>query len=157
MRRLLAVIGLATLNACSGVGNSHDDLPVGPDARVTFEASTGAVVLRVEVADDPGERARGLMERTHLPEDGGMVFLFDTPVRHAFVMRDTLIPLAIAFWNRDRRIVGFFEMLPCEEEPCPEYRPSRTYLGAVEANASWFGDHGVEIGDRLNVELGVYG
>lgn len=107
--------------------------------------------LRVEIANGPEERARGLMGRTSLDADRGMAFLFEEPVINAFWMKNTRIPLSIAFWDADARIVDVLEMTPCPEDPCPIYRPGAPYVGAVEANAGYFAKHGVRIGDEVEL------
>lgn len=108
-------------------------------------------MLEVEVADEPAERSVGLMGRTSLPEDRGMVFLFDGPVSTSFWMKDTLIPLSIAFWTEDQRIVAILDMEPCEADPCPTYGPGVPFVGAVEANQGWFERNGVRVGDGVEL------
>jgi uncharacterized membrane protein (UPF0127 family) len=81
-----------------------------------------------------------------------MAFLWDEPVRARFWMKDTRIPLQIAFWDARGRIVAILDMVPCRTEPCPTYRPDRPFLGAAEANAGWFTEHGVAVGDTVSLE-----
>jgi len=145
MRRL-AIASLLLAVACSEAQTSEGDTG---RAVISFPGNDGT--LRVEVADSTAELRRGLMERTEIPPDGGMVFLFDEPVRHAFVMRNTLIPLSIAFWDEEGRIVEIMEMVPCDAEPCDTYTPSGEYAAAAEARAGWFEDHGIRVGDRAEV------
>ena len=145
MRRLAA--GLIVLAAACSDAPAAEAGPI--EAVVTFPGA--GENLHVEVADSIDEQARGLMGRTELPPDGGMVFLFDEPILHGFVMRNTLIPLSIAFWAEDGRIVEIMEMVPCEAEPCSTYTPSGEYVAAVEARAGWFADHGIEEGDRVTL------
>ena len=68
-------------------------------------------------------------------------------------MKDTLIPLSIAFWDEDGRIVGIQDMEPCTADPCPTYGSPEPYVGALEVNQGFFDEHGVVIGDRI--ELGL--
>ena len=91
------------------------------------------------------------MFRGSLAPNAGMAFLFSGPVTVGFWMKDTLIPLSIAFWDQGHRIVAIREMEPCRADPCPLFSPGRPYVGAVEANAGWFDRHGVEAGDRVTV------
>ena len=67
-------------------------------------------------------------------------------------MKNTLIPLSIAFWDRNGVIAAIMDMQPCRAEPCPRYRPGIMYVGAVEVNQGFFEDHGVEVGDRVELE-----
>ena len=109
------------------------------------------VTLLVEVAASPAERERGLMGRTSLAPDTGMVFLFDRPTTTAFVMRDTTISLSIAFYDRRGRISQILDMEPCRAEPCRLYRPRTAYVGALEVPRGAFRRFGVREGDRIEV------
>jgi uncharacterized membrane protein (UPF0127 family) len=71
--------------------------------------------VRVEVAATPQARERGLMGRTHLAADSGMLFVFETRGRHCFWMRNTLLPLSIAFIGDDGRVAGLADMQPRTE------------------------------------------
>ncbi len=62
-------------------------------------------------------------------------------------MKDTLIPLSIAFVGQDGRIVTLANMAPCRTDPCPTYSSREPYTLAVEANQGWFRDHGIHEGD----------
>jgi len=131
----------------SGCATSSSLGPVRPETRP--ELTIGEAVLHVEVASTPDARARGLMGRTELPSDQGMAFVFDGPTTSQFWMKDTLIPLSIAFWDAGNRVVAILNMAPCRADPCPAYGPHRPYVGAVEAKLGYFDDHGVEVGDLV--------
>jgi uncharacterized membrane protein (UPF0127 family) len=120
-------------------------------AQILIEADDGTVRIDVEVADDADERQVGLMGRSSLEEDAGMVFLFPEPTAASFWMKDTLIPLSIAFWNEDERIVAILDMRPCEADPCPSYDPGVEFTIALEVNQGFFDEHGVAIGDRVRM------
>jgi uncharacterized membrane protein (UPF0127 family) len=109
------------------------------------------VDVHVEVADDADERATGLMDRPSLPADQGMVFLWEEPTEGTFWMKDTLIPLSIAFWDEDGEILAILDMQPCEAEPCPLYGPGVAFAGAIEVNEGFFEEHGIERGDRIEL------
>ena len=90
----------------------------GGDARVPLRI--GPHAFQVEVAATPTQRQQGLMGRTYLPADGGMLFVFEQPGRHCFWMRDTPLPLSIAFIDSTGRIAGFADMRPRTEAlHCP--------------------------------------
>lgn len=146
----LLVVLASLVTACSGGGRPA--AATTPADRVRIRTAGGTVTLRVEIADTPAERERGLMGRTSLPADQGMAFVWDQPVRARFWMKDTLIPLSIAFWDHDGRIVALREMVPCRREPCRTYDAGAPFVGAVEANRGFFAHHGVAVGDV--VELG---
>jgi uncharacterized membrane protein (UPF0127 family) len=66
-------------------------------------------------------------------------------------MKNTLIPLSIAFWDEDGRIVGIRDMDPCTADPCPTYGSPDPYVGALEVDQGFFTEHGVVIGDRIEL------
>jgi uncharacterized membrane protein (UPF0127 family) len=107
------------------------------------------VTVRLEVAADPAARARGLMGRRAVPEGTGMVFLYPRDVAEAFWMKNTLVPLSIAFVGADGRVVSVAEMTPCQADPCPTYPPAGRYRYAVELAAGAFADAGVGAGARV--------
>lgn len=121
--------------------------------RGILEVSTesGTVSLNVEIAANGRARTLGLMGRPRLAPDAGMVFLFDGPRSGSFWMKNTLIPLSIAFWDRSGRILKILDMTPCRADPCRFYNPDVTYVGAVEVNRGWFAAHGVRSGDRVEL------
>jgi uncharacterized protein len=80
-----------------------------------------------------------------------MAFVFAGPVRGRFWMKDTPLPLSIAFWDRSGRVVATFEMPPCRTDPCPLYGPRVPFAGAVEANRGFLAAHGVRPGDRVRL------
>ena len=143
-------VALLLLTACSSTGPE----PVPDPARMTrleIRTDGGVVPVDVEVADDDEERSVGLMNRERLDPDAGMVFLWEQPLRGTFWMKDTLISLSIAFWNEQNRIVAILDMEPCEAEPCPSYDPGVEFEGALEVNQGFFEEHGVELGDRIEL------
>jgi uncharacterized protein len=111
-----------------------------PTVAYRLEPADGpARTVRLEVAADPAARARGLMGRRQVPEGTGMVFLYPADVREAFWMKNTLVPLSIAFVAADGRVVSVAEMPPCQADPCPTYPPAGPYRYAVELAAGAFG------------------
>jgi uncharacterized protein len=108
-----------------------------------------AVTVRLEIAADPAARARGLMGRREVPEGTGMVFLYPEDVAEAFWMKNTLVPLSIAFVAADGRVVSVAEMTPCEADPCPSYAPAGPYRYAVELTAGAFPAAGVGEGAKV--------
>ena len=100
--------------------------------------------IRVEVAKTPEERSYGLMGRKHLSKDEGMLFIFETEDYHGFWMKDTLIPLSIAFIDKDGRIVWITDMKPLTLN---SHVPPKPILYALEMNKSWFSSCGIKVGD----------
>ncbi|HZC99153.1 MAG TPA: DUF192 domain-containing protein [Actinomycetes bacterium] len=105
--------------------------------------------VSLEVAADEPARERGLSHRTDVPSGTGMVFLFPGDTTASFWMKDTLVPLQIAFVAADGRVVSTFEMAPCRADPCATYTPSGAYRYAVELPSGAFTAAGVGEGDRV--------
>jgi uncharacterized membrane protein (UPF0127 family) len=127
-------------------------------AGVTFPHATAVIVtgkqsvtLRVEVASTDTQRAQGLMNRRSLAPNAGMVFLFATPTRAQFWMKDTLIPLSIAFYDRRGRILRILDMAPCRADPCRVYDAGIAYRGALEVNRGAFRRSGVRRGSIVRL------
>jgi uncharacterized membrane protein (UPF0127 family) len=143
-RYLALAVAVVTVAACGGAHDCPD--PAAP-GHITF---SGGATLTVRIADEPDERTQGLMGVTDLPADEGMAFLYESPADATFWMKDTLIPLSIAFVDGDNRIVTIREMTPCAAgDPCPTYASGEPYALAIEAGTGWFDDHGIEEGDRI--------
>jgi uncharacterized membrane protein (UPF0127 family) len=70
-------------------------------------------------------------------------------------MKDTLIPLSIAFWNESGAIVAILDMEPCPDDECPSYDPGVDFVGALEVNQGFFDEHGIDVGDRVRLVGGV--
>lgn len=110
-----------------------------------------AVRVSVEIAETDEQRALGLMYRTSLPRNAGMMFLYRQDVRASFWMKNTRIPLAIAFANSRGRILRILVMAPCTAEPCPVYDPKVSFRMALEVNKGSFSRWRVRVGDRMTL------
>jgi uncharacterized membrane protein (UPF0127 family) len=114
-------------------------------AAVTFPHGTAVirttgptVQVRVEIAETPAQRQQGLSGRRTLAPGSGMAFLWTSDVRGRFWMKDTSVPLSIAFWNKSGRILRIFDMAPCRRDPCRIYDPKVAFRGALEVNRGAF-------------------
>jgi uncharacterized protein len=120
-------------------------------ATITLSSGDQRIRMPVWIADEPQLRQRGLMDRTSLPSNAGMLFVFEEPSDGGFWMKNTLIPLSIAFIDDDGRILETLDMQPCEADPCRVYTPGSTYRYALEANLGFFDEHGVASGWTADV------
>jgi uncharacterized membrane protein (UPF0127 family) len=147
MRRL-AVLTIALVAALGGSA-----LAAQPFARGEALVSTGTrtVVLDVEIAETPEQHSLGLMHRRRLARNAGMAFVFDGPTSGGFWMKNTLIPLSIAFYDRRGRILRILTMEPCRADPCRVYSPGVVYRGALEVNRGTFGRLGIGRGDVIRI------
>jgi uncharacterized protein len=146
MRVVLVLLTMFTASSC-GAGD-------GPMAGSGMQArfSDSDAILTVRIADSQDEQRQGLMGVDRLPPNRGMAFVYDEPTTTSFWMKDTLIPLSIAFVDERDRIISIEEMTPCTDEPCTTWDAGgAAYTLALEANAGWFADHGIEIGERVEL------
>lgn len=151
----LLVVAVVSFGACS---DEPSDGSAQPSPSSTFrrgtaiiETDNGAVMVEIEVADSPELQQKGLMHRESLADDAGMLFLYFQETNGTFWMKDTLIPLSIAFFDRDGIILKMLDMEPCEADPCRSYVPGVAYQGALEVNQGAFEEWGVEVGDKIRV------
>lgn len=109
----------------------------------------GGTEVTLEVADDPDSRRQGLMFRDSLLQDHGMLFVFPYEAIYPFWMKNTRIPLSIAFINPRGEIVGISQMQPFDTTTM--YMPFRPFQYAIEMEQGWFRAHGVQKGDTLHI------
>lgn len=143
---LIFVLNFATPPA--GFAQDHS-----APGRTTDRASRTQVFLNdaplwIEIASTPAARRVGLKFRRHLPEDEGMLFVFEEPAYHAFWMSQTPLPLDIAFLDEYGVITDIAQMTPLDEHRI--YRPTEPIRYAIEVNRGWFAKHRIRVGDRLS-------
>ena len=119
--------------------------PTGFDTvLVRIGAADGTTCERcMWLADDRQDRARGLMGVTELGGLDGMAFRYDDPDRRTFWMKNTLLPLSIAFVGEDGRVVGSADMTPCRADPCPSYGPDEPFVVAIEVEQGRLAELGI--------------
>lgn len=118
-----------------------------------IELQAGIHLIRAEVAADHQTRARGLMFRERLGPNEGMLFVFQQKDRQCFWMRNTLIPLSIAFVEDDGSIVNIADMQPRSDDSHCSAQPVRF---ALEMEQGWFAKRGVKAGARLSGPPGMF-
>ena len=146
----VVVVTLALAVGCHSGGPATS----ASSAEVVVHTAGETQMLTVQVADTPDLRAKGLMVKVSLDPSSGMAFVWAQPTTSTFWMKDTLIPLSIAFWDAAGKIVAIREMTPCRADPCETYGSPVAYVGAVEANAGWFAAHGAKVGDVIELKRG---
>ena len=110
----------------------------------------GKETLDVEIANTNRSRAQGLMGRTELAEGRGMLFIYKEPQRLVFWMKDTLIPLSIAFFDEDKSLINILDMDPPLANTLIRYRSTAPALYALEVPQGWFEKHGIESGAKFS-------
>jgi uncharacterized membrane protein (UPF0127 family) len=121
-------------------------LPVDPDV-LTVETAAGERRFRIEIADDDGERARGLMFRTVMPDDRGMLFVFRSTRLLTFWMKDTPMPLDLLFIDEDGVVRAVMPGIPYSEAPISPPVPVRFVLELKSGTAQ---KAGIAEGDRIH-------
>jgi uncharacterized membrane protein (UPF0127 family) len=118
-----------------------------PSGMPTGTISIAGHELSVEVAANGGDRARGLMHRDRLKPDAGMVFVYPDAAPRSFWMKDTRIPLSIAYVNADGVIVRIADMRPLDTSTTSSLYPAQW---AIEVNQGWFARNGIEAGAKVD-------
>jgi uncharacterized protein len=150
---IAAIVTLTFLGACTD--DTLEPSEATPESTITFGGTDAT--LAVDLADDPQERRKGLMGIEELPADQGMAFVWPGPVDSTFWMKDTLVPLSVAFVDESGYVIDVLDMQPCETDACPSYGIDEPFVLAIEANLGWFDEHGVGAGDRAELQSGVDG
>jgi uncharacterized membrane protein (UPF0127 family) len=163
----LGLVGLAVVAAACSGGNGE---AAATDTGTVKESGLPVIwftntqarsaPLAVEVADDGQEQICGLMWRTEMPEDQGMLFVFAYDYVGGFWNRNTLIPLSVAYVAGDGTIVDIIDMQAIREGEEPAIQQPRQMAGrpvryVIEVNQGWFARHELAIGDRANVSAAL--
>lgn len=119
---------------------------IGAQAASPLKLTLGSGALDAEVAATKGERAKGLMNRRGLPQDRGMLFVYPEPAYFCMWMKNTLIPLSVAFIDAQGQVINIADMTPQTETTHCTQR-NATY--ALEVNQGWFAKHGVTQGTQV--------
>ncbi|MBC8651347.1 DUF192 domain-containing protein [Pseudomonas sp. MTM4] len=122
-------------------------LPSFASAEPLLDLRVGDARLQAEYARSAAERERGLMERTELAANRGMLFRFDDFRRHCLWMKNTPLPLTAAFMDEQGRIVDVIDLEPLSTAIRCSREPARY---ALEVNQGWFSQHRAGIGDQVN-------
>ncbi len=147
MRTFPGITGAAALFLLA-LGSCGPSRPTG----VVFgerEIRVGERDITVEVAITPAQLEQGLKYRRSLPKDRGMLFIYTRPTAGGFWMKDTVIPLSIAFIDAGGRIINIRDMEP--DDGAESHRPDRPFLYALEMNRGWFENNNIRPGDRVDV------
>jgi uncharacterized protein len=141
-RGLLAAVGMAWWMTAGAQDRPQPRLPA-------VELRAGMHIIKAEVAATPGARSTGLMWRETMGANEGMLFVFEQPSPQCFWMKNTLLPLSIAFIDDKGVIVNIADMKPRDETSHCSAKPVRF---ALEMNQGWFAKKGLKAGAMLQSE-----
>jgi len=133
LKRLICVL------AAGFVATAHAELPA-------VQLSASMHLIHAEVAADNSARMQGLMNRKSLAANAGMLFIFDESAIHCMWMKNTLIPLSVAFIDQGGTIINIADMQPHSEQSHCAAAPARF---ALEMTQGWFAQRGVKPGVKL--------
>ncbi len=147
---VLLVVAMAAVAACDD--DRDEPLPLLPTAEIRVEGDGVSETLTVELARTSRQHQQGLMYRQELPEDRGMLFLFESEQNGGFWMKNTYLPLDIAYLAEDGTVQEIRQGKPLDETIL---RPGDPYWMVLEVNAGWFERHGLGVGARVMVPMEV--
>lgn len=143
----IAMIAVFLTSCSAQTGNGQDTDKPNPQLK-TVTLKAGNVQLVAEVAATELERTRGLMFRKSLADGKGMLFVFDSDQKVAFWMKNTSLPLSVAYIGSDGTVYQILDLIPFSEEPRPAERSVRY---ALEVPQGWFAKVGVKPGDKFEI------
>ncbi len=140
--KYLAILSLLFFSSCKS-SNTDDNTLIIKNKK-----------LNIEIADTNKKREQGLMNRASLPKDDAMLFIFDRESVLSFWMKNTLIPLSIAYINKDCAIIDIQQMQPADKNDLnPKTYPSKApALYALETNINWYKNNNIKVGDKITID-----
>lgn len=139
MKTFLAILGATLLSTASGVASAQNQ------QFTSTQLSAGMHLIKAEVADSDAEREQGLMFREKMPLNAGMVFVFDSPATQCMWMKNTLLPLSVAFIDAKGEIINIEDMQPQTlDSHCSKKAVPVRY--ALEMNLGWFKQKNIKPG-----------
>jgi len=145
---LKMIFATLLLSCCGAPGASFAQAAASGQAQhlPSTQLTAGMHLIKAEVARTFEQRQIGLMHRAQLPQNEGMLFVFEEANPQCFWMKNTLIPLSIAFVADDGTVVNIADMKPLSEQSKCSAKPVRY---ALEMNQGWFAKRGIKTGSQL--------
>jgi uncharacterized membrane protein (UPF0127 family) len=163
MRITFAILLVALLLGCSNPSSvssnpnstpvSQEETPKNQGQMLPIEAKVklGNEIIELEVAKTEQQQQIGLMYRTNMPKNRGMIFLFDPPRYTRFWMKNVSIPLDMIFLKNGKIAAIFADVPPCNSTPCATYGPDKEIDRVIELGGGRAQELGLKVGDLVNV------
>lgn len=126
-------------------------IPKFPKGSLRIYDDNKELVIPIEIANKPELWSFGLMYREDIPWEYGMLFIFPSDELSGFWMKNTLVPLDIAFIDSSKTIFNIQRMEPCNSDDCPVYYSPRPYRYALEVKAGFFERFGFDVGSKVEI------
>ena len=157
MSRWLAVIGIMlsmTLMGCDATSTAMPETTaLGQSLPISAQFAVGSRIVGLEVAKTPAQQATGLMHRTTLAGDRGMLFEFNPPQSVRFWMKDVVIPLDMIF-VKDGKVKAILDAVPpCNTTPCPTYGPGIPIDRVIELRGGRAKELGLNVGAPIEIKF----
>jgi len=150
---LFLLLGLVGLSCTQVESSEAPETMTSTPAVISNQAlktlQFGSVTLQIEVACTSAQQQQGLMNRRELPAEQGMLFVFEREQILSFWMKNTYIPLSIAYLDQNGVIVDIQDLQPLDETPRPAAKPAQY---ALEVNQGWFERHEISVGERIRLD-----
>jgi hypothetical protein len=148
-KQTFAIILIALLIIISGCTTQDQEKKLKIKSVIIMTADKN-ITINAEIADSYEEREKGLMNRTEMKDNGGMIFMFDYEEKLAFWMKNTLIPLDMIFINSNKTIIDIkHNVPPCTTEECETYISKEKAKYTLEINGGICEKNGVKEGDKI--------
>jgi uncharacterized protein len=150
---LCAVVAASALPGCVTTQKStqnNTSANTSSTAPAYYRVTVGNITVYAEAADTPAKRETGLMNRTSLNENAGMLFVFPTEQPQSFWMKNMRIPLDIVYITADMRVLQIYQSVPpCTGDPCVLYTASAPIKYVLEVNSGFSERNGIKSGDTV--------
>ena len=150
------LLGCSAFSSLPSVAQSPGSTPLASPSQtlpITAKATLNNQVIQLEVARTSEQQEVGLMNRPPLPDDRGMLFLFEPPRPVVFWMKNTPSPLDMVFLLNGEVKAIAADARPCTADPCPTYSSNDTVNQVIELRSGLAGELGLKVGDRLSIDF----
>ncbi|MBC7319705.1 DUF192 domain-containing protein [bacterium] len=150
-KRVVLFLLVSMLFLSIQISSSDIKIPNFPKGRLRIYDEGKELIIPIEIANRPELWSFGLMFREDIPLEYGMLFIFPDDEDGGFWMKNTYIPLDIAFIDSNKTIFNIQRMLPCTDENCPVYYSPKPYRYALEVKAGFFERFGFREGSKIQI------